>query len=82
MEITDKQIGYISWQVNAQRSMSDELKQAFPDDFRDGANHWRDNFENKLQNISRDTASEVITMLNDEDEGGFTYLINELNRAN
>lgn len=82
MEITDKQISYISWQINAQRSMSDELKQAFPDDLRDGANHWRDNFEKRLQNISRDTASEIITMLRDEDENGFTYLINELNQTN
>lgn len=79
-EPTDKQINYIVWQVNSARGLSDELKESFPDDIREGANYWKDNLEQKLKSITRITASEIIQKIKDDED--FTYLIEQLNQIN
>jgi hypothetical protein len=62
--------------------MLDYLKIAFPDNLRDGANYWKSNLEKKLKYLTRETASEILDLLEDEDEQGFELLIKELNQIN
>jgi hypothetical protein len=82
MEISEKQINYIVSFVNTNRGMLDYLKIAFPDNLRDGANYWKSNLEKKLKYLTRETASEILDLLEDEDEQGFELLIKELNQIN